>query len=63
MPRLVRVLLLLGLLATPTPAENGILPLLADLLSPDSGGEMDPNGSPISSEPSPDSGWEYDPNG
>lgn len=63
MPRLTLLLLSFGLLATPTSAGNGILPLVADLLASDSGRDYDPNGSPTSPEDSPDSGWEMDPNG
>jgi hypothetical protein len=62
MPRLTLLLLTLGLLAPHTPA-GVILRSATDLLSSDRGREIDPNGSPTSSEPSADSGWEMDPNG
>ena len=62
MPRLAFFLLTLGLLAPHTPA-GVILRSAADLLSSDSGWEIDPNGSPRPSEPSPDRGFEMDPNG
>lgn len=55
------LLLILGLLPPHTPAGI-ILRSVADLLSSDSGWEMDPNGSPPS-DPSSDRGWEMDPNG
>ena len=62
MPRITLLLLILGLLAPHTPT-GVVLRSVADLLSSDRGWEIDPNGSPASSEPTPDSGWEIDPNG
>lgn len=63
MPRLTLLLLLLSLLALPNRVGNGALPVVAALLSSDSGWEHDPNGSLASSDESPDRGWEMDPNG
>jgi hypothetical protein len=63
MPRLTLLLLTVGLLSAYTHAGGGVLRLAADLLSSDSGWEMDPDGSPTPSEPSSDRGWEMDPNG
>ena len=62
MCRLTFLLLMLGLLAPHTPAGVA-LRSAADLLSSDRSWEVDPSGSPTSSEPSSDSGWEMDPNG
>lgn len=62
MPCLPLLLLILGLLAPHTPS-GVILRSAVDLLSSDSGWEMDPNGSPALAEPSPDSGWAMDPDG
>ncbi len=61
MPRLTLLLLTLGLLAAPYPPAGGVLRSVGDLLSFDSGREMDP--TPTSSESDPDRGWEIDPNG
>lgn len=60
MPRLT-LLLILGLLASRPPA-GVILHSLADLLTSNSGWEMD-RGGPPAPDPSPNSGWEMDPDG
>ena len=61
MPRLT-LLLILSLLA-PHTLNGGALNSLVDLLTSNSGWEIDPNGSPTSPDPSGDRGWEIDPNG
>lgn len=59
MPRFALLILILGLLAPPSPT-GVVLRSVADMLASDSG---DSGGSLNSSEPSSDRGWEIDPNG
>ena len=69
MPRFVFFLLTLSLLAAQIPTRSAILQAAlsseppAPEERPNSGWEMDPDGSTTSSEERPDSGWGMDPNG